>query len=159
MKKIILISILLISSFFVGNVSAEKCPNWWNSCQNTTQNWENSQNSNSSSSSKQVEVIVTTDIPWANCKKDGDRYICTVTKWSAWVTSLLWKIIRYFTLLVLLFWILFIVINGILYSMWWTNPELKTKSKDLIIKTLVWIVILFLSWYILYFIAPWVYVK
>ena len=127
-----------------------------------------------------IEVIVSTDIPWAGClpcgwekwddcsqastsnstdqeKKTWLLYKCTVKRWMKWFAEMIWKIVQNATFIVLLFWVLFLVVNWVLYAMWWLNPEFRTRSKDLIIKTILWIILLLLSWYILVWLAPWVY--
>lgn len=104
-----------------------------------------------------VKVTVTEEIPWAWCVPDWKRYICTVEKWFESVSRMMWDIIKYFTYLATLAWVLFIVINGILYSMWWMDQSLKDESKKRIIWTLMWLALLFLSWVILNMIAPWIY--
>jgi exosortase/archaeosortase len=44
-----------------------------------------------------------------------------------------------------------------MYSMWWANESFKTWAKEYITKTLIWLILLLLSWVILYMVAPWVY--
>jgi hypothetical protein len=92
-----------------------------------------------------------------NEDKENEKYYCEIPKWLSLVTVLLWKIIKYFTFIAALAWVLYIVINGILYSMWWIDQALKDDSKKRITWTLIWLVILFLSWVILNLIAPWIY--
>lgn len=129
-----------------------------------------------------VDVIVTEKIPWANCTiiqwtgwnfdtwKDANwkqnheydfekptLYKCKVEKWWKSVIKMLWWIIKYFTFIVSLVWVLFIVINGILYSMSWLDEWLKKEAKERITLTLTWLLILLLSWAILQLIAPWIY--
>lgn len=113
-----------------------------------------------------ISVTVTEKIPGANCtelkedSKDPTKitwYECRVEKGFGSVTKMLWKIIKYFTYIAALAWVLYIVINGILYSMWWADDSFKTESKKRIITTLVWLIILMLSWVILNAIAPWIY--
>ncbi len=115
--------------------------------------------------SKWIKVTVTEKIPWANCEEkwkaeDGETqmYECTVKKWFWSVIEMLWKIIKYFTYIAALAWVLFIVVNGIMYSMWWADDSFKTESKKRIIATLIWLAVLMLSWVILNAIAPWIYV-
>jgi len=109
-----------------------------------------------------IKVKVTEKVPWANCKKikplwDPQIYECEIAKWFSAVTTMMWKIIKYFTYIAALGGVLFIVINGILYSMWWAEPSMKDEAKKRIIWTLIWLVILLLSWVILNMIAPWIY--
>ena len=65
--------------------------------------------------------------------------------------------IKYFTYIASLAAVLFIVINGLLYSMAGINDGLKTGAKERIMKTLIGLIILLLSGVILNAIAPWVY--
>ena len=111
-----------------------------------------------------IKVIVTEKIPWANCEKTWEKkewetqmYKCTVQKWFKSVIIMMWKVIKYFTYIASLWGVLFIIVNGIMYSMWWAEPSLKDEAKKRIVWTLVWLVLLFLSWVILNMIAPWIY--
>lgn len=120
-----------------------------------------------------IKVIVTEKIPGANCKpttksvsltkktdssiEQATTYTCIVWKGFSSVITMMWKIIKYFTYIASLGWVLFIVINGILYSMWWADPSIKDEAKKRIIATIIWLVLLFLSWVILNLIAPWIY--
>lgn len=111
-----------------------------------------------------ITVIVTEKIPGANCVAitantsiETWMYKCTVEKWFWSVIKMMWNVIKYFTYIASLGWVLFIVINWILYSMWWADPSLKDDAKKRITATLIWLVLLFLSWVILNMIAPWIY--
>lgn len=111
----------------------------------------------------------TEKVPWVNCtevkieenweiKTIPNLYDCQVPKWAHWVIWMLWNMIKYLTFIALLSWVMFIVYNGILYSMWWADQSLKEESKKRIIATLIWLILLLLSWPILRFIAPWIFV-
>ncbi len=117
-----------------------------------------------------VEVRVLEKVPWANCSKEEGSWepdenwtmkptvwVCEVGRWTWQVVSMLWDIIKYFTFIAGLLWILFIVYSGILYSMWWADEALKTTAKERIVKTIIGLIILLMSWYILQLLAPWVY--
>lgn len=109
-----------------------------------------------------IEVRVTEKVPWANCEEDWkiwetQMYKCNVAKGFTSVTKMMWLIIKYFTYIAALGWVLFIVINGILYSMWWAEPSMKDEAKKRIMWTITWLIILLLSWVILNMIAPWIY--
>ena len=117
-----------------------------------------------------IEVIVTEKVPWANCEKidakwepweaaewETQMYKCMVAKGFSSVTKMMWLIIKYFTYIAALGWVLFIVINGILYSMGWAEPSMKDEAKKRIMWTITWLVILLLSWVILNMVAPWIY--
>ena len=122
-----------------------------------------------------VNVRVTEKIPGANCSqvtlddkvtpldiewwKNGATYVydCKVEKGPSQIIKTLWNIIKYFTYIASLVWVLFIVYNWILYSMWWIDDSMKEWAKKRIIWTLIWLLILFLSWPFLQLIAPWIY--
>jgi len=123
-----------------------------------------------------VTVIVTESIPWAWCEpvmSDGktawwltetelkdwktQMYKCEIEKWFSSVIKMLWKIIKYFTFIASLWAVLFIILNWILYSMWGAEPSMKDDAKKRIMWTLIWLVLLLLSWVILNIIAPWIY--
>ncbi len=120
------------------------------------------------SSGDGIIVEVTEYIPWAGCECKGGEtdgecsswiYECTVKPWFETFMDLMGTLIRYFAYLASLWWVLFIVYNGIMYSMGGIDDNLKTNAKKRIIQTLLWLLVLFLSWVILYLVAPWVYVK
>jgi lysylphosphatidylglycerol synthetase-like protein (DUF2156 family) len=117
-----------------------------------------------------IDIIITEKIPGANCSeidnkwkpwkaKEGETqmYKCKVAKWVTSVTQMLWKMIKYFTYIASLWWVLYIVINGVLYSLWWIEQSMKDESKKRIVATLIWLILLFISWVILNLIAPWIY--
>ncbi len=118
-----------------------------------------------------VKVRVTEQIPGVKCNPVKNNkwdiikdekwvpsiYDCEVKKWASQVVEMLWEIIKYFTYIASISWILFIVYNGILYSMWWADPSLKDDAKKRIIWTLIWLIVLLLSGPILQLIAPWIY--
>ena len=106
-----------------------------------------------------VEVKVTERVPWANCwGSDWDGVItCNIPTWFWAIQNVFWEMIKYFTFIALLWAVLFIVINGIMYSMAGINDSLKSTAKDRIVKTLIWLVLLLLSGWILNTLAPWVY--
>jgi hypothetical protein len=133
-KKVLLLFILLISFFSINNTYAE---------------WT-------------IEVKISTNfssvLPWVCAGKNEDwDYICTVPKWVSWFEIVVAWLIKYITFIAWLAWVLFIVVNWILYSMWWADDSLKTESKKRIIQTLTWLILLLLSWVILHIVAPWVY--
>lgn len=149
MKKIL--TKLLLSLFFLWLI-------WNNYISNTYAEWS-------------IITIVTEEIPGAWCKpltedwktiwlrKDWktQMYKCSVKKWFWTVIEMLWNIIKYFTFIASLWAVLFIILNWILYSMWWAEPSMKDDAKKRITWTLIWLVLLLLSWVILNAIAPWIY--
>lgn len=107
---------------------------------------------------KCVKVITNSEMPWVYCvPEEGkkNRYTCYVPKDSTALIWTFWWIIKYFAFLTGIFWVLFIVINWIMYSMGWLDQELKETAKKRIIQTIFWLVILFSSGYILQTLAPW----
>lgn len=138
MKKIILLSILIISTLGITNTYA-----------NTDQ-------------AKAIKVQVTEKMPWmTKCTpekltsdqvKKWETYTCEVEPgfWS--VQTMLGGIVKYFTFIAGIAGVLFLVINGIMYSMWD-----KEEAKKRITKTLVGLIVLFSSWVILNIVAPWIY--
>jgi len=110
-----------------------------------------------------IKVVVVEKIPWAGCtqtsgtSKPNITYDCTVEPWFNSMISLMWKLIKYFTYIAWLWAVLFIVINGIMYSMWWADSSMKEEAKKRVVWTLTWLVLLFLSWIILNLVAPWFY--
>lgn len=107
-----------------------------------------------------IKVIVTESIPWANCTINPLSewtYICSIEPWFDSIAALLWKIIKYFSFIASIWAVLYIVINWILYSMWWADSGLKEESKKRIKTIMIWLIILLLSWVILNLIAPWIY--
>jgi hypothetical protein len=134
MKKIILILVLGFSLFAWNSVFAATWDTWWN--------W--------------IEVKVTEKIPWAECDWAPGAYTCTVKPGFGTVMELMWWIIKYFTFLASLGWVLFIVINWVMLSMWgmwWNKDEIKNR----ITMTIWWLILLLLSGLILHSIAPWIY--
>lgn len=114
------------------------------------------------SESNSIEVKISADfspiLPWTCFPANSEgEYICAVPKWVSWFEVIMGWIIKYIVFIASLAWVLFIVINWILYSMWWADDSLKTDAKKRIMQTLWWIILLLLSWVILHIIAPWVY--
>lgn len=111
-----------------------------------------------------ITTIVPEKVPWAICSVNEPNddwspknYKCTVEKWFWSVITMLWNIIKYFTYIASLWAILFIVFNWIMYSMSWIEQSMKDDAKKRIIWTIVWLILLLLSWVILNTIAPWIY--
>lgn len=98
-------------------------------------------------------VISTCD--WWKWKTE---YECKITTWFSSVKEWLWQIVKYLTFMTWLAWVLYIIINWIMLSMAWLDQNMEKSAKDNIKKTLIWLIILLLSWLILNFIAPWIYV-
>lgn len=145
MKKKILIIAMLLTAIFWLNINNTFANSW-------------------TTDEKVTIVIVSEKVPWADCNEsitndDGEIiwWKCEVWQWASTIVWMLWDIIRYFTYLAWLVWVLFIVYNGILYSMGWADQSLKEESKKRIIWTLIWLILLFLSGPILQLVAPWIY--
>lgn len=104
-----------------------------------------------------IKVKVTEKIPWANCTWSGSDYTCDVEKWFWTVKWVMWAMIKYFTFIAWLLGILFIVVYGIMMSMWGLEESLKSDAKKKIVMTIIGLIVLLLSWVILNSVAPWVY--
>lgn len=108
---------------------------------------------------KTIEVKVSEKVPWANCEPETwpcppEWCICKIEPWFNTIQSMIWWIIKWLTAISALWWVLFIVVNWILLSMWWWE---NTKVKERVIKTLVWLILLLLSWVILSALFPWIF--
>jgi Type IV secretion system pilin len=117
-----------------------------------------------------IKVRVSTFIPGAGCEEKKDNketncwknpekcfYECKVEPGFSQVSKMLGRFIKYATFLAGLGGVLFLVISGIQYSMSGTSGETDGAKKH-IQQVVVGLVILLLSWYILYAIAPWVFI-
>ena len=100
-----------------------------------------------------IEVPITTKIPGCG----GSSTTCYVGTGMSVVENIIGETIKYFTYLASLAAVLFIVVNGILYSMAGMDASLKDGAKKRIIKMLLWLVVLMLSGVILNAVAPWIY--
>lgn len=109
--------------------------------------------------SDEIKINTTTKIPWAKCSISTDKkwYTCSIKPWFKSVLETIQWIIKWFTAIALLARVLFIVVNGILLSMWWLDSGAKEQVKKRISKSIIWLILLLMSWYILNIIAPWVY--
>jgi len=123
-------------------------------------------NNVSANDTEGIKITVTEKIPGAWCTPktyrewsttDVATYECNVKKGFWQITLMLGNIIKYFTFIAGLWGVLFIVINGILYSMGGIDSGWKDEAKKRITKTLIGLAILLLSWVILNAIAPWIY--
>jgi len=115
-----------------------------------------------------MTVKVTEKVPGANCwdeivnKNDkwevtSRYYECTVKKWFDSVMDVASKMIKFATLIASLGWVLFIVINWIAISASGVDSSAKEAAKGRITKTIIWLILLLLSWTLLNIIAPWIY--
>lgn len=106
-------------------------------------------------------VTVTEKIPWANCSvnkgtadtPDYRKYDCDVPDWFGWVMLMLKWFIKYAVFLAILWSILMLVISWIRMSVEW-NKDWAKKQFGNVIKALL---VIFLLWFILNTVAPWVY--
>lgn len=104
-----------------------------------------------------VKVPLNLSKMWLACEAESTYYACTVNTWFASVSTSIWQIIKYFTFITGLAWVLYIIFNWIMLSMAWLDQNMEKQSKDNIKKALIWLILLLLSWAILNFIAPWIY--
>jgi hypothetical protein len=84
-------------------------------------------------------------------------YECEIGTWFWAVTGIFQWLLKYVTFIAALWAVLFIVVNGILYSMAGLDEHLKSDAKQKIWMMLGGIILLLLSWVVLNIIAPWVY--
>lgn len=116
-----------------------------------------------------VTFKTTEKMPWMDCKESsGDSvnqwetwwvtvYECEVQPWMKSLMDMIAGMIKYFTYITLISAVLFIVINGIMYSMSWMDSSMKDEAKKRITKTIGWIILLLLSGYLLNMFFPWIY--
>lgn len=122
------------------------------------------------SSTWYIEVEVTEEIPWMDCSwtmswttekcsagTENCTIKCKVPKWFNGILEIMGILIKYFTFFAGLWWVLYIVINGILLSMSGLEWSAKWEIKKRITQGLIWIILLLLSWVILNIVAPWIY--
>ena len=148
-KKYIVLMLLGVTPFLTTSVSYAAEDNNGSTC--------NSANSNC--------IIVTEDIPGANCtlvdsgKKDvtNKRYQCPVEAGFGGVMSVIAKIIQYLTFLAVLVGIFMLVASGIQMSLAGGLSGAKEDAKNRIEQVIQGFVLLFATGYILSIIAPWVY--
>jgi hypothetical protein len=126
-------------------------------------------NNTESKSGTWVTFKTTEKMPWMDCKESpkdsvnqGENwwvtvYECTVEPWMESLMKMIAGMIKYFTYITLISAVLFIVINGIMYSMSWMDSGMKDEAKKRIVKTLGWIVVLLLSGYFLNLFFPWIF--
>ena len=108
-----------------------------------------------------IEIKVSQKVPWANCsdKSEGDPpvYTCTIQPWFSSIMVMLGNFIKYFTAITALAGVLFLVINGIMLSMWGLDSEAKERTKTFITRTILGLLLLIFSGVFLRILAPWVY--
>lgn len=94
-----------------------------------------------------VTIEVTEPIPGAGCgSANSDGIVtCSIPNGFGGITSVIGEVIKYFTYITALGTVLFIVINGVMYSMAGINEEFKSSAKERIKKTLIGLILLMLS--------------
>lgn len=114
-------------------------------------------------------VVVTENIPWAKCVpyKDKDwnnldkitnrKFTCTVEPWFWSVMQMFAGLVKYATFLAALVGVLMIAVAWIRLSISWIESWEKTKAKEMITKVIYSLILLFLIWFILNSVAPWIY--
>ncbi|EKE27028.1 MAG: hypothetical protein ACD_4C00084G0001 [uncultured bacterium (gcode 4)] len=111
-------------------------------------------------------VRVTEKIPWADCgeniSNNGDGpesriYECRIKPWFQSVMLLVWWFVKYATFIVALIWVLMLVASGIHLSLSWFDSGAKAKAKEHFTKIIYGLILLFLIWFILNTVAPWIY--
>ena len=114
-----------------------------------------------SAESNTTTVTVTEDIPWAWCtlvswtadNPETRKYTCTIQPWLWSVLSMARWLIKYVAFLAILVIVLLLWVAWFRLSIDWKKDE----AKKLFTRTIQWIIILFLMWFILNTIAPWIY--
>lgn len=155
MKKIILFLYILVffsgGNSFAWGVWDPNSPDFvWppaptSSPQNETSWWDG-----------KIKVKVPEKVPGANCgEKDAETWLyeCSIKPGFKSVQGIIGNIIKWFTAIAALSWVLFIVINGIMLSTGSESGEVKKR----IIGGIIWLILVLLSGVILNIIAPWVY--
>lgn len=119
-------------------------------------------------------VIVTEEIPWANCKCFVDnvesdkkwkdcwtietrKYKCTIEPWFGSFQKSIQGITGWFTQIALILSVLVVVLLGIAWAIWGSSEEKVKFLKWWTINILIGIVTLFFFQYILVMLAPWVF--
>jgi hypothetical protein len=119
---------------------------------------------------KVIKVSTSEKVPWANCECsvkgqeweknctwDVHKYQCNVKTWFGGFLGFMKDALKYITFITWLVGVLYIVVNGILYSTWGIDPSMMDTAKKRIIWTLLGLVLLLLSGPLLTLIAPWIY--
>ena len=109
-----------------------------------------------------IKIQVSQKVPWANCEwpvtqSGSTLYTCTIQPWFSSIMLMLGNFIKYFTAITALAGVLFLVINGIMLSMWGLDSDAKERTKTFITRTILGLLLLVFSWIFLRILAPWVY--
>jgi len=152
MKKILLLWLIFFCCFGVTNAEWEDTPK--SSCESTDW-WD----------SHCIVVKTSTPVPGIDCTPASSWlqwknlvYECKVPKSTKWVMRMVWDIIKYFTFITTVVWVMIITIAWIMYSLWWIDNSMKESAKKWIKQIIFGLIILFLAWRILQLIAPWIFV-
>jgi len=145
-----LLFILLINITLSNSLNADESESAWNLSENVGESESN------------IEGGGTLFIPTSIDFSPVMGGTCTDSWCNIWVDesplqNFIWKFTKYFAFLTILIAVLLIVVNGIYYSMSWLDEWMKTKSKERIVKTIQWIVLLLLSGIILKILFPWIF--
>lgn len=108
----------------------------------------------------ETTVVVSEKLPWMkDCTElvwwwpEVRKYECKVKWWFASVMEMLKWFIKYAVLIWIMFSVLMLVISWIRMSIDWKKDE----AKKLFTRVVVALVVLFMMWFILATVAPWVY--
>lgn len=107
-----------------------------------------------------TKVVVTEKIPWMTCEwadnqpLETRKFTCTIKSWFGSVMDLLSWLIKYVTLIAILVSVLMLVVSGIRMSIEWK----KDDAKKLFTRVIQALIVLFMMWFILNTIAPWVFI-
>lgn len=157
MKKSILFICFVLCISLWNNAFAELyCPEDWGECYEVTPLKEESGKGETSNWQSAIKVKVPEKVPGANCgEKDAETWLyeCSIKPGFKSVQGIIGNIIKWFTAIAALSWVLFIVVNGIMLSTGSETGEIKKR----IIGGIIWLILVLLSGVILNMIAPWVY--
>jgi len=108
-------------------------------------------------------VVVTEKIPWAECSWDENqpiesrKFTCKVQPGFGSVMQLFAGLVKYATFLAALVGVLMIAVAWVRLSISGIESGEKAKAKEMITKVIFSLILLFLIWFILNSVAPWIY--
>lgn len=121
-------------------------------------------------------IIVTERVPWASCtcyvESDPNygsdaacsattvserKYVCTVEKGMVGFQNMFREITKWFIYITMLFGVLALVGAGILWAWGSESEEYTKKAKGWSVNIIIGLAILFTFRYILWFLAPWIF--
>lgn len=146
MKKILFSCLIALSLLAIPNLGFAKSLITVKTSENLSQLWIPCK------ADKKPESEANTTTPESS--KQTTYYECQVEPGMGAIQIMLGTTIQYATFLIGLVGVLFIVINGMMYSI---GGDDKSGAKDRIMKSVFGLILLLLSWVLLNAIAPWIY--